>query len=66
MRKRMYKADADSNYQQLEDAVSTFNIGGSTIKKLAEECGAKIKIGRLVRYKRDVLEEYIESLQKRA
>lgn len=66
MRKKKYEADSHSNYLTGKDAVSIFNVGESTIKKLAAECGAKVKIGSLTRYRRDVLEDYIESMQKRA
>ena len=66
MKKRMYKADSDTNYLQLQDAVSFFNMSASTIKKLAKECDAKMKIGSIARYRKDILEDYIESMQKRA
>lgn len=66
MRKKLYKAAPDSKNDTLSESSAYFNVGPSTIKKLAKECDARIKIGSLVRYRRDILEEYIESLQERA
>lgn len=65
MKKKVYVADPNTNYLALPEASSVFNMSASTIKRLAKECNAKIKIGSLARYKRDTLEEYIESLQER-
>lgn len=61
MREANYNASEDTNYLKIEEAVKYFNVGASTIKRISEACNAKVKIGDCARYKKDVLEAYIES-----
>lgn len=61
--KKQYIPDTQCNYLSLLDAVAFFNLSASTIKKLARESGAKLKIGSSARYRKDVLTAYIESMQ---
>ena len=62
MRKSTYNVRDDAVFLTLEDACALFRFGGQTIDRLARECGAKLKIGRAVRYHREKLQAYIESL----
>lgn len=64
MAKKLYVPAESTNYLSLNDAVSVFNMSATTIKKLAKACNAKLKIGSLARYRRDVLEAYINSLME--
>ena len=61
MKKATYNVREDSVFLTSEDACALFRLGYSTIDRLARECGAKLKIGRAVRYNRKKLEAYIES-----
>lgn len=61
MKKATYHVRDDAVFLTLEDACALFRFGGQTIDRLARECGAKLKIGRAVRYNRKKLEAYIES-----
>ena len=65
MRKKAYTEDTNSNYLTGKGAVAVFTLGESTIKRLARESGAIVKIGRCTRYKRDVLEKYIQDMQEK-
>lgn len=61
--KKRYEADLHAtNNLSIDDAVRYFNVSASTVKKLARESGAKVKIGSLARYRKDILEEYINSM----
>lgn len=61
MRKALYEASPDTNYLKLEEAAAHFNVCKTTIQRIAKECNAKVKIGKTSRYKRDVIENYINS-----
>lgn len=61
MRKAQYQVHEDCNYLSRQQAVELFNLSPSTIEKIAVASGAKIKLGRTARYRRDVLQQYIES-----
>ena len=65
MNKKMYTDDTDTNYLSAKGMARVLNLSESTAKKIAEECGAKVKIGRCARYRRDILEAYINQ-EKRA
>lgn len=43
----------------LDQTCEVFNLGASTIRRLAKECGAEIKIGRACRYVKDEMSKYI-------
>lgn len=45
-----------------EQASCLFNLGRTTIRKLAEEAGAVRRIGRLYRIHRETLANYIETV----
>lgn len=62
MRKSNYDINSEVMFLTLQDACSLFRFGGSTIDRLARECGARIKVGRSVRYHRERLATYIESM----
>lgn len=64
MRKALYEASPDTNYLKIEEAVRYFNLCASTIKKIAKDCNAKVKIGQAARFKKDVLENYINSMNE--
>lgn len=64
MSKKLYVSDSSTKYLDLPGAVAYFNLSASTIKKLARESGAKLKIGSSARYRKDVLADYIESMQE--
>lgn len=59
MRKPQYKATEDCNLLTRQQASETFNLSASMVEKLALECGAKLKIGRSARYRKDTLQEYL-------
>jgi len=61
MVKAQYTRNESCNLLTLPEAVETFNLSASTIEKLAKQCGAKLKIGRAARYKKNVLQEHIDS-----
>ena len=58
----------DHNNEQLpllmreRQAMERYAIGRNTLRKMGFESGAIIKIGRCLRYRRDVLDECIETL----
>ena len=61
LRKPKYKLAEECNLLTRQQASETFNLSAGMVEKLALECGAKLKIGRSARYKKDVLMEYIDS-----
>lgn len=62
MRKAQYQIHEDCIYLSRQQAVEMFNLSPSTIEKIAAASGAKVKIGRTARYRRDLLQQYVESL----
>ena len=46
-----------------EMAQERYNLGASTIRKLADECDATLKIGKSVRYEFQKLDAYILSFR---
>ncbi len=63
MIKTRYEKSDDCNLLTLPEAVKAFNLGASTVEKLSKQCGAKLKIGRAARYRKDVLLAHIESFK---
>jgi|BioPla2DNA2_1021312.scaffolds.fasta_scaffold259293_1 hypothetical protein len=45
-----------------EQAAQIFSIGYTTLSRIAEEIGARVKIGKRVLYHREKLENYFNSL----
>lgn len=64
MVKAKYERSESCNLLTLQQATAEFNLSASTIEKLARECGAKLKIGRAARYKKDVLTAHIEGFKE--
>lgn len=63
MIKAQYARNESCNLLTLPEAVGTFNLSASTIEKLSKQCGAKLKIGRAARYKKNVLQAHIDSFK---
>lgn len=61
MLERTYQKSATCNLLTMPEAVAEFNLSESTIEKISRECGAKVKIGRAARFRKDVLQNYIYS-----
>ena len=61
--KAMYERSESCNLLTLPEAAAEFNLSPSTIEKLSKQCDAKLKIGRSARYKRNVLQEHINSFK---
>ena len=61
MERPKYKRSEASNILTLQEAVELFNLSEYTIERLAKQCGAKLKVGRCARYKRDVLQQHLNS-----
>ena len=59
MLKALYEKNENCNLLTLPEAVAEFNLSQSTIDKISKECGAKLKVGRAVRIRKDVLQKYI-------
>lgn len=57
-----YRKSDSCNLLNIREAVEHFNLSESTIEKISRECGAKVKIGRAARYRKDTLQRYIDSL----
>ena len=60
----MYEKSEACNYLTRQQAIAEFNLSASTIERVSQACGAKLKIGRSARYRKDKLREYIDGLQK--
>lgn len=46
-------------------AVTRYNLGAASIRKIADECGAVIHIGRRVLYHRQIMDDYFGNRQVR-
>lgn len=46
-----------------EEAMARYRLGRHTVEKLAADCGASLKIGKLRRYRRSILDEYINTFE---
>lgn len=49
----------------LSDGVSYYGLGKKPFTRIAREAGAVYKIGKMVRIRRDILEEYLRQIQKK-
>ena len=49
----------------LKDGVEYYGLGMKPFTRVAREAGAVYKIGKMVRIRRDLLEEYLRQIQKR-
>ena len=59
MRGAQYNRGADSAFLTLEGCKARYQLGRSSIEKIAQEAGAALKIGRCKRYDRDRMDAYI-------
>jgi hypothetical protein len=62
MRKAMYRTSGECILLKRREAVELFNLSESTIERISRKCGAKIKIEGAARYRKDILQQYIDSL----
>lgn len=51
----------DAEFITVDQAKIIFNLGTTTIKRLAKECGCIRKIGRSLRLNKKILADYIDS-----
>ena len=49
----------------LNDGVEYYGLGMKPFTRIAREAGAVYKIGKMVRIRRDLLEEYLRQIQKK-
>ena len=63
MLKALYVRNESCNLLTLKEMTEEFNLSANTIEKLSKQCDAKVKIGRSARYRRDRLQQYIDSLR---
>ena len=56
-----YKPDESCIYLTIEQACNRANVGKSTLRKLAQEANAVLKIGRIYRVDWKKLQKYLES-----
>lgn len=43
-------------------AVTRYNLGVSSIRRIAEDCGALVRIGKRVAYHRQTLDDFFENI----
>ncbi len=60
--------DADAimiqkDYVTLKEGADYYNVTPKVFTRIAREAGAVYKIGKMVRIRRDILEEYLRSIQ---
>ena len=48
----------------LNDGVEYYGLGMKPFTRIAREAGAVYKIGKMVRIRRDILEEYLRQIKK--
>lgn len=60
MHPKNYKPDESCIYLTIEEACNRANVGKATMRRIAEEAGAVMKIGRLYRINWPKLAKYIE------
>lgn len=51
------------DYITLKEGADYYNFSLKTFTRIAREAGAVYKIGKMVRIRRDILEEYLRSIQ---
>lgn len=62
MSKALYKAAEGCNYLTVKEMTEVFNMSQFMVDKIAKRCGAKVKIDYMTRYRRDVFQNYLNSL----
>lgn len=53
----------EAQFITVEQAKQVFNLGATTIRKLAKECHCERKIGRSLRLNKKILSEYIDTFE---
>lgn len=53
------------DYITLKEGADYYNFSLKIFTRIAREAGAVYKIGKMVRIRRDILEEYLRSIQQR-
>lgn len=53
-----------SPYPTLQEACNRANVGKATMRRIAEEAGAVMKIGRLYRINWEKVSQYLEGLAR--
>ena len=61
--KKAINQDISGEITTLEQTAKRVNLGLSTVRKLADECGASLKIGRSYRIDIAKLIEYLKSFE---
>ena len=51
------------DYVTLKEGADYYNVTLKVFTRIAREAGAVYKIGKMVRIRRDILEEYLRSIQ---
>lgn len=54
---------SEAEFITVDQAKVIFNLGGTTIRRLAKECNCTRKIGRSLRLNKKMLSEYINSFK---
>ena len=55
---RRYEANMNSFMGDIKDAQKRYSLGCRSIRKVAEEQGALIKVGKCVRYNFNILDDF--------
>lgn len=63
MNKAAYKVTRGTELLTIEQARERYQLGRETIERRAQECGAALKIGRNKRYKKSVLDAYLNTFE---
>lgn len=53
----------NAQFITVDQATYIFNLGATTIRRLAKECGCERKIGRSLRLNKKILSDYIDSFE---
>ena len=61
MEKLQTKNSDKAEFITVEQAKDIFNLGGTTIRRLAKECHCERRIGRSLRLNKKILSDYIDS-----
>lgn len=63
MNKPQYKPSEKTELLTLDQARERYQLSRQKIEELATKCGAALKIGTAKRYKKRVLDEYINTFE---
>ena len=62
MEKRRIPASPTAKSGDINDARARYGMGRNAVETIAEKCGAKFRVGRLVRYNFSKMDAYIDEL----